>query len=395
MAEIVLEAIYKVATPLFMAGADQSRPELRPPSLKGLLRFWYRATSLGRYGSWEQVQEEENRLFGSTEGQGAFTIQLAGNEMAEQPPGQIWPGSSGAAYLGYGVLDGNKGNRRGYIKPASRFTLRLYFTSRRRDTGSEPDTRGLVLSLMALGLLGGAGSRSRRGYGSLNLESLRVNGEEKYQAPTTLEKLKQTIEGFLDSLGPLPATLPEYSALSKRSRIIISDTASDPIDLLEKIGRQMLRYRSYGSSHGGGQEHRLPWGERAKQLFADDHDNALAVALGRRPEAPPRRVVFGLPHNYYFRSLGRNVAVKGTSNLERRTSPLLLHIHQVGQQYAAVLTFIPARFLPAGEQILMQTGGKQMRYSVSLDLPQKPDPDWRVIDAFLNSFSPRLEVKIP
>jgi len=30
-------------TPLFMAGADGKTPELRPPSFKGMMRFWWRA----------------------------------------------------------------------------------------------------------------------------------------------------------------------------------------------------------------------------------------------------------------------------------------------------------------------------------------------------------------
>ncbi len=30
-------------TPLFLAGADGQTPELRPPSIKGMMRFWWRA----------------------------------------------------------------------------------------------------------------------------------------------------------------------------------------------------------------------------------------------------------------------------------------------------------------------------------------------------------------
>ncbi len=30
-------------TPMFLAGADGKTPELRPPSIKGLMRFWWRA----------------------------------------------------------------------------------------------------------------------------------------------------------------------------------------------------------------------------------------------------------------------------------------------------------------------------------------------------------------
>lgn len=34
---------YRVVTPAFLGGADPSCAELRPPSIKAALRFWYRA----------------------------------------------------------------------------------------------------------------------------------------------------------------------------------------------------------------------------------------------------------------------------------------------------------------------------------------------------------------
>ena len=36
-------ATYRVVTPIFCAGADQQLAELRIPSFKGVLRFWWRA----------------------------------------------------------------------------------------------------------------------------------------------------------------------------------------------------------------------------------------------------------------------------------------------------------------------------------------------------------------
>jgi len=33
----------EVITPMFMAGADGRKPELRPSEFKGMMRFWWRA----------------------------------------------------------------------------------------------------------------------------------------------------------------------------------------------------------------------------------------------------------------------------------------------------------------------------------------------------------------
>ncbi len=33
----------ETVTPLFLAGADQQKAELRPPAFRGALRYWFRA----------------------------------------------------------------------------------------------------------------------------------------------------------------------------------------------------------------------------------------------------------------------------------------------------------------------------------------------------------------
>lgn len=50
-------------TPMFLAGADGKTPELRAPSVKGALRFWWRALN-GGYSSIEELRREESKLFG-------------------------------------------------------------------------------------------------------------------------------------------------------------------------------------------------------------------------------------------------------------------------------------------------------------------------------------------
>lgn len=46
-------------TPMFMEGADAKTPELRTQSIKGLLRFWWRAY---KYGQLQGVCSIEDRL---------------------------------------------------------------------------------------------------------------------------------------------------------------------------------------------------------------------------------------------------------------------------------------------------------------------------------------------
>ena len=39
----VMQFRLQVVTPLFLSGADQAKAELRPPTIRGALRFWFRA----------------------------------------------------------------------------------------------------------------------------------------------------------------------------------------------------------------------------------------------------------------------------------------------------------------------------------------------------------------
>ncbi|MEZ4851046.1 MAG: type III-B CRISPR module RAMP protein Cmr1 [Bacteroidia bacterium] len=54
----------KIITPMFLNGADGKTPELRPPSIKGALRFWWRAVN-GHLGLGE-LRKMETEIFGGT-----------------------------------------------------------------------------------------------------------------------------------------------------------------------------------------------------------------------------------------------------------------------------------------------------------------------------------------
>ena len=54
------EARFRVLTPLFCAGSSPDLPELRLPSFKGVLRFWWRALAWPRLGGdLGRIQREE------------------------------------------------------------------------------------------------------------------------------------------------------------------------------------------------------------------------------------------------------------------------------------------------------------------------------------------------
>ncbi len=71
----------EIITPCFCAGADQARAEIRPPSIRGQLRWWFRV--LGGNAT------EEAAIFGSAAGEEGWSsaIRIA---VADFQPGSIW-----------------------------------------------------------------------------------------------------------------------------------------------------------------------------------------------------------------------------------------------------------------------------------------------------------------
>ena len=59
-------------TPMFLAGADGQTPELRAPSIKGALRFWWRA--MHGHLPVDKLKEKESLIFGGTERSGRSNV---------------------------------------------------------------------------------------------------------------------------------------------------------------------------------------------------------------------------------------------------------------------------------------------------------------------------------
>jgi len=67
----------EVITPMFLGGADGQTPELRPPSIKGAMRFWWRA--MNGHLSLKALKEREAEIFGASDekiGRSKFSIRI-------------------------------------------------------------------------------------------------------------------------------------------------------------------------------------------------------------------------------------------------------------------------------------------------------------------------------
>ena len=369
-----IEATYRVVTPMFCAGADPGRAELRMPSFKGVLRFWWRALAWSRLnGDLDEIQRQESVLFGSTgAGQSCASMRLA---IDSAPPlirkdevltvlasdGRVV--GEGARYLGYGVMhafDSKKSNtRRGQLTRACLrapfdFVVRMQLRGREASPDElRQQSESLKDALICLGNRGGLGAKNRKGYGSLAIRSLLVNGEQRWRLPQTMHELRDTLVAFRRDRQA--ADQPAYTALSREARhLLLTSDKVQAMELLDLVGRELMRYRSWG--HNGG-----VLGQPSEKNFRDDHD----LMDGSRRNRHPRRIAFGLPHNYGKRA-DKQVGPHDKA-LDRRASPLFIHIHECGDAPVAVLSFLPARFLPEDRSDI-SVGGSRIRQTPESEL---------------------------
>ncbi len=369
-------------SPLYIGDAFQ-KAELRPPSLKGGLRFWYRAID-GAYGDRAIVKRGggdvelgcswEDKCFGGTRdgaGQSPFLLRASpepashyvwdARSMVSFGQGRGATARNGIVYLGYpfhmdaqnnernmGHFSGRSGkarqalpagrtpkagDQRTAIPPGHTFEMKLVFT----EKPDERLRRAILASIWLLGHVGSLGSRSRRGFGGISLLDWATNGgnwPEMDQLPL-LSHCKSVDDwnmGLEKALFLFTSWFKSFSGDERHPH----------------IGGQfrwvLLREGSQAPFLDGGWEEAL---NRAGQYFQDfrqrkepdygqvkAHVMAVKGTGGRPLRQAPERAVFGLPLSFRFSSIpgGRSVTivpfdVEKKRTLERHGS--LLHIRLV------------------------------------------------------------------
>ncbi|MGH8604475.1 MAG: type III-B CRISPR module RAMP protein Cmr1, partial [Gammaproteobacteria bacterium] len=139
MAKLVtLQATYRIVTPMFLGGANQDPSDgIRPPSVKGALRFWWRALNWWRFrnadtddaAALRELHKEEARLFGAAAnddgegGQGCFHLRVSEETNNASPPNA---GDGHKYMLGRGLIGANGTYLRKAISTGT-FTVKLLF----------------------------------------------------------------------------------------------------------------------------------------------------------------------------------------------------------------------------------------------------------------------------
>ncbi|WP_432785097.1 hypothetical protein AAEX37_02021 [Oligella sp. MSHR50489EDL] len=386
-----IKAEFEVVTPMFL-GESVSGNEIncaeriRGASLKGALRFYFRALNWHRIRSasaddraaLKALHAEESAIFGAAVkdkkgGQAAFLLRVSGEPITCKKNMQGLNSMLGYL-LGQGLYDGRKNVlTREFIPMGVVFNVDLIL----KPTLNEQQVQQISDCLLTFGLLGGLGSRARKGFGSVSITSLVIN-EVEQKLPQTKDEYKKALKHLI-GVQTLVAE-PPLTAFSAQTQLQVSATSRDPIGLLNKHGLEMGLYRSFGRNG-------KVFDKTAEQNFREDHDWAYDVRKNEMDKAYlPERAVFGLPHPYFL-SNANNFKLAVDSQSGRRASPLFAHVQRLPTgDYLLVHTLMRSQFLPQG--INVDIRGGNVRYSIS-DVNTKVD--WDVLTDFLERFKPKSE----
>ncbi len=187
--------------------ADPETP-IRVPSIRGQLRFWWRATSGAWSGSLEEMREREQKIFGSTSTPSSLSVSVDAGKVIPQPR-EIYEtnsgqtsikskrGSEGLCYGAFSLTPQNKDIEKNHKKPGSLndltnapWDLHLSFTSEY--------AADLELALAAWIAFGGIGGRTTRGFGQIAI----TKAQSVISVSEILSKVSAKGSPFLGAIVP-------------------------------------------------------------------------------------------------------------------------------------------------------------------------------------------------
>jgi CRISPR-associated protein Cmr1 len=346
--DLDLEAV----TPLWIGGADR-QPELRPPSVRGCMRYWWRALAGGLLGdSLQDIFEADSAVFGNMMRSSTVVVRLMGSPQigeavigdAEQLPG-----------LNY-MLWSMYQQRRAAILPGEPFRLRLNtrplplaaveVAGRKLDLSDSFEMA--ALSLWLLLRLGGVGARARRGGGGIRAV------REPNGWPTSFPPLVSTAFTPAELAEELSRGLQKLrQAAGFRPRPISNVSRYDIMH--ERVCQLYLVDRTFPTWWEA-----LNWvGERFRAYRIEHKVDASGVAAlltqGRLTVRTIQRAVLGLPINFFFKSIYSDLTGKGVDSREarRKASATISPAGGLGRASPLFFRVVPLASTPASFSVLM------------------------------------------
>ena len=163
----------ETVTPMFLAGADGRTPELRPPSIKGSMRFWWRA--MNGHLPIGELKSRESEIFGSSDekiGRSKFNIRI----LNKVPKTQKYHPLPHKRFKFNGIIPDQK--------------VSIILSSQYDDIRKYADIFKISI------ILGGFGKRARRGFGGVKILSV---DDQSYNSKCDLENIMELLNDIVDN----------------------------------------------------------------------------------------------------------------------------------------------------------------------------------------------------
>ncbi len=271
---------YKLITPLFGGGVEAGKPDLITPirasSIRGQLRFWWRATRGGQFGgSLEKMKEKEDKIWGSALKRDKNGKIIKGPSMVQLSVKILTPGRAvkpwridynNAGRLSPQVEEGIAHSYTAFPLQPTREILdeasKLSTKEERQELVEDMQTgiqfnldieypknangisyqEEVEAALWAWETFGGIGARTRRGYGAIY--RLDDTGKLLTDSNQLLNLISEDFSRFVIS-GVWPDGVPYISDLSERLFVTSSFKTSN--DVLKKLIDRLKEFRQMRS----------------------------------------------------------------------------------------------------------------------------------------------------
>ncbi len=333
-------------TPTYMGGPNQE-PEIRVPSIKGLLRFWYRAID-------PDYRSKEGMVFGDAGNSGVSSFKMQIHKPAEYRKchiGQPQQGSSSEACIAKNLNSPGidyltfpfrmRGAGRDAIAPNQRIVFRHLFS---KTTTSSPRwpvvKRALIIAWWGLAVFGGFGARSRRGFGSFMITD--ISPSWNLSKLLSVVKEKKSVQSWWQGL---------LSSYDKIKSYVGTFQTNDHLVL--SPGTRILLLGRHGRGFGQWEFALDYFGEKLKD-FRSGHSIERKIK-------PEEKAAFGLP------IVGSRLSVKG-KDTERSASPILARVVRIGGEYYVLVLLTKSPVLPPGEKVIIEKPGRRYESHINSDI---------------------------
>ena len=380
----------ELKTPLFGGGADVRKNDrdhpIRETSIRGQLRFWWRATHGGRFTDPLDLWLREEEIFGSTGFPSPVRVQA--ERESKDPPGyaEQTKRSGPAGYTLFALQQGDRLLREGLKFRVTITWLTVEQLNRRcaavneqrakakqqllpaKIEAIEGDLRDAVWAWVNFGGLGG---RTRRGCGTLWCKEL---------APNSVAEVGEWFQRAVQRCRAQPGSAPLWPRLEEH--LFYHSQAEDAVSAWLRVMEvlRMFRQGEVGREPGRGNRpgrSRFPEPETIRETIRNrGQRGGTHPPLGDVPKDAFPRAEFGLPIVFQFQNkeVDETYSIRGSAMNSRRrmASPLILKALCLanGTAVSAIIPLVVPWFT---EVELTRGGRKNVENVFPLSAVRRPD----------------------